>query len=745
METQLLKVALRQSAIYISQAGLKETQLKPSTIELVKRFAKIGFSLSEDALRSINGWMPVQQLKLLKELCEIKGINKNWTPLVKQWDVPTGEGWFDHVVTYFVNAFGLKRGSQLQCGHYIPEGTFPLERYNGCPFCGTPFEFDELELTESSNPLNVLEVWTDSDLQQYLTTLLQSPVALDAVQTDDLKILLQHVDLPDDVDIKMKETKMLVIDALVAKNELTQAGTFFDSPADILRYLWYKHTGFLQVIEPKIIANKLHKNSVAYWATGRQVSTSAIKAKASLQLKFKRPACRMYADWLNNLTMPVAKQGELMHTKRGIWVRVIRALRLAEFSKKKGYEQLATLLDAFYNKNYTVWNGEVEKGRIEYDAKKTFGLLKQKPGAFARSLFANMLWFGDDIAVGHFKEVADKVPLRLLLSLNMYAPLYFEKGGNRIVKTNSGLSKRIPKNQLVELHEQTTLDKATLAVRNLTLDAIQKNYAGQASESQNIFIDEQLFNIPLAIGDRLEQLQDVNPTLMGTTFKVEGDKLRLFMNWGEGLKAQHLDMDLSCLIAYENKLDKCSYQQLSTTGCKHSGDIQRIPNKAGTAEYIELDLGVLENHLAKYVCFTCNAYTSGSLSANMVVGWMNSQYPMTIKKSGVAYDPTAVQHQIRITEGLAKGLLFGVLDVAKREIIWMELPFGGQVVQNLDLNHVEGMLQKLSAKIKIGELLQLKAKAQQLTVVDEVALADEVYDLAWAGNTAAVSALLLSA
>ena len=202
-------------------------------------------------------------------------------------------------------------------------------------------------------------------------------------------------------------------------------------------------------------------------------------------------------------------------------------------------------------------------------------------------------------------------------------------------------------------------------------------------------------------------------------------------------------MDLSCRVAYESNNEFCSYSQLVILGCKHSGDIQRIPEKVGTAEYIDLDINELTSLGAKYVSFTCNAYSNGSLAPNLVVGWMNSKFPMKISPSGVAYDPTAVQHQIRIKRNLTNGMVFGVLDVEKREIIWLEMSFGGQVVQNLSLSTVEALLNKLDSKLKIGDLLKIKAKIQELEIIDELEDAEEVYDMNWALNTAEVSRLFL--
>lgn len=281
-------------------------------------------------------------------------------------------------------------------------------------------------------------------------------------------------------------------------------------------------------------------------------------------------------------------------------------------------------------------------------------------------------------------------------------------------------------------------------IQDLSLDVIKDRFAKMDNVNKTIYIEEGLSKIPIAIGDRSEHIQDLPAALVGTRFPVEGDTIRLFLQWGEGLPAQHLDMDLSCSIAYENSTQICSYAQLVTTGCKHSGDIQHIPKNAGTAEYIDINIDELSSAGAEYVSFTCNAYTNGSISPNVVIGWMNSQYKMKVNKSGVAYNPTEVQHQLRIKQSLTKGMVFGVLDVKRREIVWLEMPFGGQIVQNLDVKGVKGLLIKLDAKLKLGALLKLKAEVQDLQLVGEPHLADEVYDTNWALNTAEVNELFLA-
>ncbi len=747
MNKELLKTAIRQNAIFISnEVNYIESnfEINETTSVLLANANKLGFTFSEKLLYKINNTLPTDKLRILNVLKEITGVNINWTPLVKQWNIPTGESVLDHIATFFHNVFQSDRGTELECGHLIPFNTFPLERYNGCPFCGTPFEFEKLEYSSENSKLKVLKLWNENDLQKYMTNLLASSVVLDATQIDSLKILIKNFEIPSDIEIGIKETLMILIDLLIEQNKADIAGTLFKNPNDILRYLWYKHTGFLQIIEPKTIIKRLTKNARSMQAIQDASTNAKLKPISDLKLKFSRQECKQYALWLNGITLNTKQQCEIMHPKRGMWVRVIRALRLSEYSKIKGFENLSELLDVFYNEKYEVWQAKVNHFKLKNDAKKTFNLLKQRPSLFARSLFSNMLWFGKEITIKHFKEVMFDVPARLIYTLNMYAENYFNKNSSRNIKTLGGTNKLIPANKMLQLYSDDELKSMKSMIQDLSLDIIKKRFEDEKNLSKTIYIEKELHNIPISIGDRSDSIQDLPSALQGTRFSIEGNKVRLFLQWGEGLSAQHLDMDLSCSVSYENKSDFCSYSQLVIPGCKHSGDIQRIPEKVGTAEYIDINLDELNNLGAKFVSFTCNAYTSGNLSPNLVVGWMNSKYPMKISKKGVAYNPADVQHQIRMKGGnMAKGLVFGILDIKKREIIWLEMSFGGQIVQKLDTAGVEALLNKLDAKLKIGALLKLKAEIQNLIIVDTPTDADDVYDTNWALDIGNINKLFL--
>ena len=761
--TALLKVALRQNALFVPDTMPSQKAIQPGTLELVAALRKHGFGLTENLLHAINGTTNEYRQSVVKVIKEVLHVKLNWTPLIKNWEVPTGEGFIDHLITAFYNQyphliksddyfdylyeesykkenhkepFTPKHERFLACGHYIPYGTFPLDRYNGCPFCGTPFELGEIEYQGQGSKLKILDLWREAEANTFFQNLLSSKTALDATQADSLKLLLPYFSVAPETHIGMKETLVLVVDSYIAQGKEAEAGACFSSPTDILRYLWYRRTGFLQIVEPKTIMKKDTKNNYHIVRSLDLSMTVKERVQKELKLKYSRQECARVARWLNALPLSAEKACEIMHPKREMWVRFIRALRLAEYSKKKGFEKLATLLDVFYNERYSVWQAELNAAYLNMDSEKAFTLLKQRPGVFARSLFACLLWLGADDTLSAFKEIIDQVPTRLLFTLNTYADLYFSKEGKRSVQTIMGTRVEIPKHPLVvESYNEEQLAEMKAKIEDLCLWTIQHQFAKEENKNHFIYIDPQLYHIPLPIGDRSHNVHDFNATLMGTRFPLEGNEIRLFMQWGKDLPAQHLDMDLSCRIIYKDREDICYFGQLTTLGCQHSGDIRSIPDKVGTAEYINIDVNTLRQHKAKYVTFVCNAYSCGALSPNLVVGWMDSKYKMKVsERTGVAYDPSAVIHQVRITQPLQKGLLFGVLDVEAKEIIWMELPFQGQVAQALSISGVNALLEKLNSKFTIGNLLKLKAEAQGLQIENDPTLADEVYDIQWAGQ-----------
>ena len=744
----LLTVSLRQQALYVPAAAGPAPD--GSAEVLVANLARLGFGVSEPLLGALRASPAAYHAAVLTAVGEVLGLGKNWTPLVRGWQVPTGESWTDHLLTWLANQFRTahSRGTVLPCGHLIPPNTFPLERYNGCPFCGQPFVLAELDLenTGQGSKLKVLDLWTQADAAAYLQDLLLARTALDATQVASLRPLLGALPVPAELvpRVEMKETRLLVMQALVAQGRAAEVQALLTGPTDVLRYLWYEHTGQLQLVAPRTLVRRQAQNHGHLSQPLDRQTAAQAAARQQLRLRYGRRQAATVADWLTRLPGNPCQWAEQMHPKRGMWVRFIRALRLPEYARRPGRERLRELLDVFYRQDYPVWQAQVAAHRQQRDAAGTLALLAQRPGLFARALFASLLWFGPEPVLAAFRAVLGQVPARLLFTLAMYAELYFDPTHQRPVQPLGSTRRLVAAHPLLSQYSEAERAGLVAAVADLCREALRQRFAAQpAAPGRTLYVEPGLDRLPVPIGERGQQVQDLPSALLGARFPLLGPAVRLFMQWGQGLPAQRLDMDLSCQVAYADHLDYCAYYRLAPPGCRHSGDIQAIPNQVGTAEYIELDVSALAAAGALYVSFTCNAYSVGSLAPNLVVGWMDCAQPMRVAASGVAYDPSCVQHQVRIGSGLTKGLLFGVLDVAAREIVWLEMPFGGQLAANLDARAVRRLLRKLDSRLTVGQLLALKAAAQGLRVVDTPEAADEVYTRAWAANAAAVTQLLL--
>ena len=225
----------------------------------------------------------------------------------------------------------------------------------------------------------------------------------------------------------------------------------------------------------------------------------------------------MVALWMNATVLPAKKAAEDMNPIRGMWVRFIRALRLAEYAKRKGFEHLAEIMDVFYNQEYTTWQGCVDKASKEMDAKKVLTLLKSRPGTFARCLFATMLRFGYAQTLEAFEEVVDQLPMRLLVSLGNAAEIYFDEDAIRSIQTITGLRKTINHNKLLALYSCEERQQMVYAVYAVYKHAMLKRFQTTETESKSIYIAPELFDIPINVGDRSSTIQDTSCALIGIT------------------------------------------------------------------------------------------------------------------------------------------------------------------------------------------------------------------------------------
>ena len=494
----------------------------------------------------------------------------------------------------------------------------------------------------------------------------------------------------------------------------------------MLRLIWYSHTGQIRVCTPKVYLKAKARN------VGKKRADITKIDQAELNLHFSRPVCREYARLIESLPQTAEEMCETMNSHRGMWVRVIRALRLTELARRMELTKVLKMLDLFYRKDYLVWAAETDAAYNDGNEALLKELLADRPGEFARRLFSCMLTFGAESIADTFSSIADQIQPRLILTLADNATTYFRPYPNRhCVYPRPDLAVMIDGNKRLKNYTAEQLRSFATTVRTLALDALKDYFRKMPHNSgESVYIAPALFEIPYPIDNRSDTIQDTSYSLQGQPFEVKGNNIRLFMQWGKGLPAQHLDMDLSARVFYKDgSKAECAYYQLAIDGATHSGDIINIPDNVGTAEYIELDMRRLSESGAELVVFCCNAYSNGAVAPGVTVGWMDSSNPMSVNDdTGVAYDPSTVEHQVRVPDrALAKGLVFGVLEVECRRIIWLEMPMSGRLALSLSPEALKDVLRRLHSRISIGELLALKAEAWEMKRTDGPKKADRIF------------------
>ncbi len=736
MNIALFNTAFSAGAILIPANKVDETPCTatPEATAFAAVMADNGYGLDQKLFRALCH-LEAADIAAINEAVEEKlQLKLNWMPLIKGWTTPTGATFFDALVAMFANMLPPLRdveGVTLPCGHFIPKGTFPLERYNGCPLCGTPFDTSAETFHGQGSNLKPLTLWTETDLRAYELSLLQSRVPLDATQTVALRTLIAEYGVPAEVDIPMRETAIIAFLALAESGDYDRAATFIKTPVDLLRALWSEKTGLTRIVTPaKFIARQGRTVGYAWQADYRErVQEKENATAAELKLKYPRAMCRFAATLFEN--MPGSPEGicELMHPQRGMWVRFIRALRLSEYARRHDHPRLREILDRFYRTDYPVWAGEVETAMLGGETERALALLKQRPGTFARMLVAAMLHLGQEPVLAAFAEVAERLPMRLLVTLDMYIAYCLDPQTERSVRIAGGGTHVLTPSAALQAKTPAETAAMTDAVKKICADAIRRQFAGDRATAGTVYIAPELFNIPVPIGERAVSAADDGYVTQGTSFDISGDNVRLFLHWGEGLPAQHIDMDLSAIIVYDDHRTECAYYNHNPTGAIHSGDIQQIPDMVGAAEYIELDIPALAHDGARYVIFNVSAYTSGGIHPTVRVGWMDSKYPMKVSsETGVAYDPSTVQFSARVA-GLDSHdqLVFGILDISRRSIAWLEMADNGQIARNIDINKVKALMDKLSQRMSIGQLLLLRAEALGQRRIDSPAEGAEVF------------------
>jgi len=298
---------------------------------------------------------------------------------------------------------------------------------------------------------------SQQEIYANLLEILKYPKGLSAKKLCALQLLLKQVDILPEINITRTNTLVFVVDELITNDQTNQISKVLDNPLKLISYLWYKKTEHHLLIRPKTILDrrKNHMTQLVGWNnfkyTQEEINQAYIELKEKIKLKYSRKECRLFATVINQFKNDVNTICELMHPNRQMWVRIIRALRLVEYSKKKGFENLAAILDCFHNKNYSVWAEKVLHAKATNDTNKLFILLKERPNEFAKQFFTLLIRLDSKLVSKHFMEIKELVSYNHMDTLRSNIENYFSipayreaklpESGLWLIKPNTALIK----------------------------------------------------------------------------------------------------------------------------------------------------------------------------------------------------------------------------------------------------------------------------------------------------------------
>lgn len=149
----------------------------------------------------------------------------------------------------------------------------------------------------------------------------------------------------------------------------------------------------------------------------------------------------------------------------------------------------------------------------------------------------------------------------------------------------------------------------------------------------------------------------------------EDDLLRLFVHWVEPA-GQRVDLNLSVMVLDSEWafVGLCDYTRLrfDQDALVHSGDLTSAPGKAGSSEYIDIDLAALKRVGGRYLLPVVFSYN------NVPFDRLERGFVGVMRQPSGLFDPTAVEERFDLT-GPAKILLPFGIDLHTKELRWYDV------------------------------------------------------------------------
>ena len=712
MPTTLNEILLRRKRkVLVPESTGKLAVTRNALTQLQLEVAKYGYTLVPEVLDRVS-LLTRAGLKAFKEalcldLATLLGTNVDHRTLFRNFPEEVPPDQLEHfrkrVVSYVVDLFGLTENAQaLACGCVIDTTKWDMSKYGACPVCNFAVSDEDIIGSALRPPLEdvvllkPLALADGSEFVAIAQNLLASKTSLSVSDLEDLDKIVESYRNEVFADLKgipFKETLASTLGVCVKHQvEIEKVSSLVDTATDVLR--------------------------VAVKLSNGDVSLAAVTRFRNFR-KFERVFLLGLLE-----TKKFILEDMLRHGER--WIRLGERLHPGDYKNRfpNTLKAFSALRDG---QKVLTANARIEKALSARDLTTAIELLKARPGDFARRLDHLIRLAGTDTypVTSAFSQVAEGLSTPLLLQLKKYYEVRNDEQPLRYI---------FPKGALAKLHvlesELAPVDEAVAAqLAKLCRDLLVYRF-GQLPGLGQVTLDEQLkgYLVPFSQRSASKMLKTI---VRGSRVPLpDTSTVRMFIHWKDSPNDKNdydgwgnggTDLDLSATIygpEWES-MGQLSYTNYYEERYKsgHSGDIRSAPD--GASEFIDLDIGSMLAYGVRYVVMSLYSYSNQPFVdlPECFAGIMGRENVLT----GEVYDPTTVDQKFDVTAATTMAIPL-VLDLKKRELIWMDLAqpgndnYGGRNLHSNASKLVmlsKAMENMASVKPSLYDLFELHKEARE--------------------------------
>lgn len=446
--------------------------------------------------------------------------------------------------------------------------------------------------------------------------------------------------------------------------------------------------------------------------------------------RFQRKMICALLDKQKNLEEDIARD-------KAQWKAIFRRLHAGEYKK---YENLQGVVEKVRRgDSLSTFYSRIENAYKKGDIDTLLKLYKQRPGEMIKSAnrlvyFASTHFLDEEAledTLKTFSEAFPKCRMEDLINLDQYF-------NARVREDYMPIHNVKGKFYTSDLDRVNHLDPDVIKkIQEIIKESIVEQLKGKDSLG-NVYIAPELYKIPLP-QDRDGASESLSNYAKGTKIPIERNEegnpknIRLAMYFGDNGRSRW-DNVVDISVAFYAKDDKSmnckGYLAWFTHGrknfgCYHSGDWIGAGTD-GAYECIDLNLNSLKEHGITHVMFHANVWSGGTFSQEKVTfGWQERD---ELTKSN-QFDVKAVK-QHSLLSGNAMGIIPGILDVEKGEIIWtdyLDHTAKGQSTVREASQLFPALFERYGHqdRLSMGEMVEMHIKANGGEIIDAIQTTDK--------------------